>query len=108
MSILAPVVFLRRPAGDELHALGYDIAAYVFHQQMDVVGCHHVVQYAETESLLCFGEPMQVPAPIAHFEHSRSSKSPEANFLETTGTGRSGETAGTIETGYCIDVICQT
>jgi hypothetical protein len=51
--------------GDELHALGYDIPASVFHQEMDMVGCHHVVQYGETEPLLCCKDPMQVPAPIA-------------------------------------------
>jgi hypothetical protein len=32
---------------------------------MDMVGCHHVVQYAETEPLLCVKDPMQIPAPIA-------------------------------------------
>jgi hypothetical protein len=65
MSVLALILFLRRPAGDELHALDYDIPASVFHQEMDMVGCHHVVQYGETEPLLCFKDPMQVPAPIA-------------------------------------------
>ena len=45
--------------GNELHALRYDISACVFHQEMDMVGCHHVVQYAETEPLLCFKDPMQ-------------------------------------------------
>jgi hypothetical protein len=48
--------------GNELHALRYDISACVFHQEMDMVGCHHVVQYGETEPLLCFKDPMQVPA----------------------------------------------
>ncbi len=37
MSLLAVIVFLRRPAGDQLHALGYDIPACVFNQKMDVV-----------------------------------------------------------------------
>jgi hypothetical protein len=33
MSVLALIVFLRRPAGDQLHALGYDIPACVFNKR---------------------------------------------------------------------------
>ena len=56
MSILALVVFLRGAAGDEIHTLRNHVRACVFHQKMDVVRCHHIVQYGETEPLLCFEE----------------------------------------------------
>ena len=37
VSIFALVVFLRGAPGDELHALGYDVPASVFYQEMNVV-----------------------------------------------------------------------
>jgi hypothetical protein len=52
VSILPLVVFLCRSPGDELHTLRDNILTGVFHQQVDVVGCHYVVQYTETEPLL--------------------------------------------------------
>jgi hypothetical protein len=36
----------------------------VFDQQMNMVGCHHAVQYGETDLPLCFEDPMQIPATI--------------------------------------------
>jgi hypothetical protein len=65
VSILALVVFLRCSPGDELHALCDDIPACVFHEEVDVVGCHHVVKHAQTVPRLRFKEPVQITAPIA-------------------------------------------
>jgi hypothetical protein len=65
MPVLALIVLLRGSARDELHALRDNVSACVFHQQMNMVACHHIVQYAETESLLCFKDPMHIPATIA-------------------------------------------
>ena len=32
-----------------------------------MVGCHHVVEHAQTVPLLCFKEPMEITAPITCF-----------------------------------------
>jgi hypothetical protein len=51
-----------RAAGNELHALRDNIPATILHQQVDVIGCHHVIEHAQTKALLSFENPMQVPA----------------------------------------------
>jgi hypothetical protein len=51
-------------AGDELHALCYNICTGVFDQQMDVIGRHRIIEHAKTETLPGFENPMQVAAPI--------------------------------------------
>ena len=61
VSIFPLVIFLRRSSGD-------NISAGIFHQEMNVVGCHHVVQYRETEPLLGFENPMQITSSIAYSE----------------------------------------
>jgi hypothetical protein len=64
---------------------------------MNVVGRHHIVEHRETESLLCFKDPVQISATIAY------SETPNYRFsflnlltIGTTGTERSGGTFGTI------------
>jgi len=52
----------RAAAGDELHALRYDILC-VFHQEMNVVGGHYVVEHAKPKPLLCFEDPVQIAPP---------------------------------------------
>ena len=54
MPILAPVVFLRRSAGDELHALRNNIAATVLHQKVNVIRCHDVIEDTKSKALLRF------------------------------------------------------
>ena len=63
--ILPLVVFLRRSPGDELHALLDNIYAGILHQEVDMIRCHQIVQYGETEPLLCLKHPMQIPATVA-------------------------------------------
>ena len=65
LTALALVVFLRGAPGDELHALGDDVASGVFDQQVDVVGCDYVIEDAETKTFLCLEHPMQVAASVA-------------------------------------------
>jgi hypothetical protein len=48
---------LRGAPRDELHALGNDIWAGVFDQEMDMIRCHDVVEQAQTEALLGLGVP---------------------------------------------------
>ena len=45
MSVLALIVFLGGTTGDELHALGNNVRPCVFHQEVDVVGRHHIVEH---------------------------------------------------------------
>ena len=59
MPILPLVVFLRSSPGDELHALRDNIFAGILHQKVDVIGCHYVVEHAQTKALLRFKEPVQ-------------------------------------------------
>ena len=58
------IIFLRRSPCDELHALRDSIPAAILHQQVDVIGCHHVVEHAQTEAFLRFENPMQVTAAV--------------------------------------------
>lgn len=41
-------------------------------QTQQSIGCHHVVQYGETEPLLCLENPAQITAPIVHPRNSRN------------------------------------
>jgi hypothetical protein len=56
------IVFLPSAGRDQLHANSDNIWTGVSNQKMDVVGCHHVVQYRETEPFLCFENSTQIPA----------------------------------------------
>ena len=51
LAVLALVVFLRGATGDELHALGNNVRPCVFHQKVDVVGCHHIVEHRKGQSV---------------------------------------------------------
>ena len=46
---LALVVFLRGTSSDQLHALGDNGRACVPHQEMNVVGYHHIVEQRKTK-----------------------------------------------------------
>ena len=41
-----------------------NIAADVFTEEVDVIGCHHIVNYAQAEALLSFEEPVQITATV--------------------------------------------
>jgi hypothetical protein len=61
---------------------------------MDVVRCHHVIEHAQTKTLLGFKKPAQVAAPIARFENSREMEvltSGTSGTIETTGTQSLGK-----------------
>lgn len=60
----ALVVFLGAAAGGELHAFSDNVRTCVFDQQMNVIGRHHVIEHAQTETLLRFKEPVQVATAI--------------------------------------------
>jgi hypothetical protein len=66
-------------------------------RHLDVVGCNHVIEHAQTKAFLRREHPMQVTAAIAY------SETPNYRFsflnlltIGTTGTERSGGTFGTI------------
>jgi hypothetical protein len=60
----ALVIFLGNAACNQLHALRYDVLPPISDQEMDVTGCHYVVEHRQAEPLLRFKNPMQVTAPI--------------------------------------------
>lgn len=64
LSQLAPVELLPGAAGDELHTARDITLATILHQEVDVVGRHHIVEDAESKPLLGFEQPSQVAAPI--------------------------------------------
>ena len=64
LSPFALVVFLRSSASDELHAVSNHVRARVFHHKMNVVGRDHVIEHAQTESLLRFEQPVEITASI--------------------------------------------
>ena len=66
------VVFLRRSAGDQLHAPRDNILTGILHQKVDVIGCHNVIEHAKTETVLRVEEPVEITAPITCSERSRS------------------------------------
>ena len=45
LPILALVIFLRGATRDQLDALGYDISASIFHQEVNVVARHCIVEH---------------------------------------------------------------
>jgi hypothetical protein len=49
---LTLVVFLRGTSSDQLHALGYDVSASVFHQEVNVLARHHIVEHRKTKRFL--------------------------------------------------------
>jgi hypothetical protein len=62
------VVFLCRAASDQLHALGYNVLASLFHQEVNVVGCHRVIEHRKTKAFLRLENPVQVRPSIARSE----------------------------------------
>jgi hypothetical protein len=64
LTILALVVLPRRTAREELHALRNRVCSRIFDEEVDVIGCHQVVEHRQAEPLLRFKNPMQVTAPI--------------------------------------------
>jgi hypothetical protein len=66
--ILPLVVFLRRSTGDELHALSDSIFPGILHQEVDVIGCHHVVEHAQTQAFLSCEHPVQIAALVPRSE----------------------------------------
>jgi hypothetical protein len=48
----ALIIFLCRAPGYQLHTLGNDILASVFHQEVNIVGCHHVIKPKERTASL--------------------------------------------------------
>jgi hypothetical protein len=65
LAIFALIVFLRSAPGNELHALGNSVPTGIFHQEMNVVGRHHVVEHAQTKPFFRLENPLQVTASIA-------------------------------------------
>jgi hypothetical protein len=70
LAVFTLIVFLRRAAGDQLHALSDDVGSRVVDQEMNVIRCHGIIQDTQTETFLRFENPMQVTAPIARSEKS--------------------------------------
>ena len=80
------VVFLRRARRNELHALGNDPLARVTHQEMNVVGGHHLVEHAQPEAFLGLEQPAQVTAPVAcELEQERLLVAAVGDVLELAG-----------------------
>jgi hypothetical protein len=63
--------------------------------KMDVVGCHHVAEYGETEAFLRFENPAYVPARVTHSDISGNSCA--VIFINVLNEGSVGTvgTAGT-------------
>src|SRR5262245_47137249 len=64
LSPLALVVFLRRAASDELHALSNHVSACVFDQKMNVVRGDHIVEHTQSKPLPRFEEPVEITPSI--------------------------------------------
>ena len=65
LATLAPVVVLRGAPRSQLHTARNHTLARVPHQEMNVVGSHHVVEDAQAETLLRFEEPVEIALPVA-------------------------------------------
>lgn len=62
LSFLALIELLGGSPGDQLQALWDDIRPVIDHQQMDMIGGDHVVEYTQAKAFLGFKEP-GMPAP---------------------------------------------
>ena len=86
LSPFALVVFLRSSASDELHAVSNHVRACVFHHKMNVVGRDHVIEHAQTESLLRFEQPVEITASITRkLEQKLSLMAAVGNVPDVTG-----------------------
>jgi hypothetical protein len=64
---LAPfalVVLLGRCGRRLLLALSYDVGSRVVDQEMNVIGCHRIIEDSQTQAFLGLETPMQVTATV--------------------------------------------
>ena len=58
LTLFATVVFLRRASRNQLQTLCDCIGNGVFHQQVNMIGGHHVIEEAQAEAFPGFKQPM--------------------------------------------------
>ena len=58
------VEFLTTPSGNQLEIFGYYIRFSIDHQQVDVIGGHHIIEYSQAEPFPCLKEPVIPTSPI--------------------------------------------
>ena len=66
LALLPLSKFLPSPSSDQSNRIGYDPSfAVVSDKEVDVVGGHHIVEYAQAEALLGLEEPLEIPAAVS-------------------------------------------
>ena len=64
-SVLSLIELLPRSSGHQLHGIGDHVPLPIIHnEQVNMVGCDHVVQNRQTIALLGLIQPLQIPMPI--------------------------------------------
>jgi hypothetical protein len=71
---LTLVVFPCRTYSNQLHALGYDVSASVFHQEVNVVARHHIVEHRKTKRFFGVKNPVRIRRR-SRIRNSRNAKS---------------------------------
>jgi hypothetical protein len=65
-ALLPLIKFLPSPSRDQLNRIRYDPSfAVVSDKEVDVVGGHNIVEYAQAEALLGLEEPLEIPAAVS-------------------------------------------